>query len=498
VIVLLGTILRGWGLDSDLPFVRHPDEPVSVNLAQAMFRNHDQNPHFFGYPSLHFYLNEALYVPYYAVGRIAGRFATRADAVPPLETLGMGITRAPSPAVFTLGRSLMVAFGVATIVALYVAGRSLFGSATVGLLAALAFAVLPTSVELNRSITPDTPATFWVTATLLASIAVLRTGRVAAYVVGGILVGLAASTKYNACFAAVMLVAAHVLRAGWRDILAPRLVAAGLASVLAFVVTMPYAILDHDAFVAALRFEGRHYGGGHPGMEGDALRWYVGYMGSTALAIYTLAAMLCVSGFVRRQTHVMLVASFPVVYFAFISAFEVRNDRTLLLLAPHACLLAAVALVQASRFVATRMPAAVGWRVMLAAASCAVLAQPVGASVAFVMRSSGPDSRDEAREWIVRTLPPGTRIALESYAPFVDPARFDVAVVFALIDHEPGWFVEQGFRYAVASRGMYGRYYDDARRYPGQRARYDALFARFPTVARFDDGRNEVRMLAVR
>jgi len=57
-------------------------------------------------------------------------------------------------------------------------------------------------------------------------------------------------------------------------------------------------------------------------------------MGGTALAVYALAAAMCVSGFVQRQTHVLLVASFPIIYFAFISAFEVRNDRTLLLLAP--------------------------------------------------------------------------------------------------------------------------------------------------------------------
>jgi len=207
---------------------------------------------------------------------------------------------------------------------------------------------------------------------------------------------------------------------------------------------------------------------------------------------------MCVSGFVQRQTHVLLVASFPIVYFAFISAFEVRNDRTLLLLARHPCLLAAVALVQASRWVGRRMPRAAPWRVILAVACCAVLAQPVAASIAFVSRSTRVDSRDEARDWIVRSLPPGTHIALESYAPFVDPAHFDVVVLLALIDHEPGWFVTQDFRYAVASRGMYGRYYDDARRYPGQRARYEELFGRFPTIARFDDGRHEVRILAVR
>ncbi len=67
-----------------------------------------------------------------------------------------------------------------------------------------------------------------------------------------------------------------------------------------------------------------------------------------------------------------------------------------------------------------------------------------------------------------------------------------------MIDHEPEWYVEQGFDYLVFSEGMYGRFYRDPDRYRNEVLRYNKLFSRFDLVAIFTDGGYEVRIYKVR
>ena len=74
-IVLVGLLLRLWGLDFGLPNVNtRPDESTLVHKAIA-FGSGDLNPHFFKYPSLHFYLLAGVYGLYFAAGLGLGLFA---------------------------------------------------------------------------------------------------------------------------------------------------------------------------------------------------------------------------------------------------------------------------------------------------------------------------------------------------------------------------------------------------------------------------------------
>ncbi|MDB4698654.1 hypothetical protein OAF45_00760, partial [Candidatus Latescibacteria bacterium] len=64
-ILLVGLALRVWGLAFGLPNIScRPDESTLVHRALAIGAG-DPNPHFFNYPSLHFYLLAAVYGAYY-------------------------------------------------------------------------------------------------------------------------------------------------------------------------------------------------------------------------------------------------------------------------------------------------------------------------------------------------------------------------------------------------------------------------------------------------
>jgi len=54
------------------------------------------------------------------------------------------------------------------------------------------------------------------------------------------------------------------------------------------------------------------------------------------------------------------------------------------------------------------------------------LALPFLRTVKNTIRLTTVDSRETARIWLDRNLPDGARIAIESYAPYVDPQRFSV------------------------------------------------------------------------
>lgn len=494
-ILVVALLLRLWGLVHDLPYVYHPDEPVNVGVAHAMFGTGDPNPHFFGYPSLLYYLNVAAYWLYYGIGLLTGQVHAKGELLP-LVSLAMGVTRAPSPEIVVLGRALSVAFGLGAVLVTYLAGRKLLDSAPAAAIAALFVAVGPTSVGLSRVIAPDTLATFFVVATLLAAMRIFAGGTLKDYLLAGALAGLAASAKYNCGTIVVVIAAAHWLRDPGERAPFRHLLAAGLASVAGFLAGSPYALLDWPTFLHYLRFEGRHYTTGHPGMEGEALRWYLGYAWSTLGVASVLAVLEVGRGLVARSRGTFLLATFPVLYFAFISSFVVRNDRTFLPLTPFIALLAASFLLHAWQWAARRPDPA---RARAGKAACAValaaaLIPALATTLADANRLAGPDNRATARAWIEANLPAGATVAIESYAPFVDPQRYSVRAAPRMINREPAWYVDNGVDFLVFSEGMYGRYLQDPDRYAAQAAQYRALFAAFPVVKTFADGGYEVRI----
>jgi len=495
-IIALATGLRLWSIGYDLPYVFHPDEPAVIDAAMRIFKSGDLNPHFFNYPSLVFYLHAAGYALYYGFGRLVGTMSGPAD-VAGLSGVVMGATFAPDPTVVLIGRLISLVFGVATVFLVYLIGRRLTGRPAVGALAAALLAVFPHHIYHSRVITSDGPATFFVMLTFYAAVLIFREGRTRHYVVAAVAVGLTAAGKYNGGLVGLVLPVAHFLRtgpAGWRDIrlyLAVPLVAA------AFLLAMPYALLDYPAFSEALIFEANHYAAGHDGMEGDTLRWYVNFLWTTMTILPVLALAQIGRGLLQRSRATILLASFPVAYFLFISRFIVRNDRTILPLLPFIFLLAAVLLVDLGdvirRIEAVRARRAA--MVVLVAVVAVLLAMPARAIILNnIQRETEIYSGPVAGEWLVRNAPPGSRIALEPYGPYIDPALHDQRPFSQLIDHPPEWYRAEAFDYLVFSKRMYGRYYAQPALYPDQVARYDELFAAFELVQEFSSRTTEIRI----
>ena len=291
---------------------------------------------------------------------------------------------------------------------------------------------------------------------------------------------------------------AHLLRHGKRVLRERDLYLALLACGLGFLATTPFALLDFPKFWTDLRFEGQHYATGHEGMEGNTLRWYLNHMWQTANIIYILATLEILRGIYSYSRKTILLSAFPVFYFVFISSFVVRNDQTFLPLTPFLFLLAASFLVHLLSK-ANELQSRALHKMSILAVACLLgvgLVLPTSKVITDTIRLTTIDGRETARVWISNNLPSGTKIAIESYSPFVEPEKYLVQGVGKMIDYEPEWYIENGFDYLVFSQGMYGRFYLEPERYTAEIAQYDVLFDGFTLTKTFVEDDYEIRIYA--
>jgi 4-amino-4-deoxy-L-arabinose transferase-like glycosyltransferase len=495
IVLIIAFLLRIWGINYDLPYIFHPDEPFSMGIILNIFKSGNLNPHFYDYPSLFFYINAFVYIPYYLVGKVLGIFASRNDILTPILII-MGVSKAQLPSTVLLGRITTMIFGLATVIVTYLCGKHLTGKKRVGLLASLMTAVTVPNVNLSRFITPDIMTGFFVIASFLGSVLVYQRGKTRYYLIAGICAGLAASTKYNGVLALFPLILAHIFYYG-KSALRNKNIYIGVAVCgLAFLAGTPFAVIDFPSFFAGLMYDNLHYSAGHPGMEGDTLKYYLNYMWTTGGMLYLLSISGIVKGFSSRTKEVILLSIYPIIYFIFINRYIVRNDRTFLLMTPFMFLLASVFLdnlfTYFSRVSSETWRRASGFG--LAGLLILAIGWPVSVTVSNTQKLTSVDSRTTARIWIENNIPIGTKIALESYSPFIDPARFSVQGFVKIIDHDAEWYFENGYKYLVFSQGMYGRYLNQPESYPLEVALYNNFFTNLPLVRLFNDGNYEIRI----
>lgn len=479
MVLLLALLLRVWSIDFGLPYLYHPDEPSKIAMAQIMFKTGDLNPHYFNKPTLFIYLNALLYFPYYWVGSALGWFAGRADIPGPLM-LAMGVGRM-SPAPVLMGRVLTALFGVLGVYLTYQLSRHVLGGKSIPLLSSLLLALSPTHANNSRYITVNVFLTAAVLAVSWASHRVYQRGKLGDYVVSGALCGLAVAFKYPGVLVVSTLIAAHFIRQGWRGIRSRDLYMALAMAAIVFAVLTPFAVLDGSQFLSDTLYEAQHYSTGHAGMEGQALRWYLSHAWESEGVLSILALVYVVYGVISRRRPLVLLAAFPILYFAFISSFVVRNARTFLPIVPHLCIFGSAAIVKTWRYGAVR--AAQPGRAWVWLFSLLVMVASIGTvsanSFVYASQLQLPDGRELGTAWVEENIPPGAKIAVESYGAFISPELYDVYGANAMIDHDTQWYIDEGFDYLVFSDRSFGRLYADPSKYRDQIERYESFFNQF-------------------
>jgi hypothetical protein len=180
----------------------HPDEYVFLKSLSAMKPSELKLfPGFFGWPALQFY-----------VSGVALKVSSWFGAVTLVRDMDFYFQHPGQAArLYEVGRIVTLLFAAGCILVIWRAAGRLFGPAG-GNAAALLLAVTPLFTINARYWTADVPMLFWISLALLFSTHILAGGGRRWYVLGGIALGLAASTRYQGAAAAFLIAAAHWVR----------------------------------------------------------------------------------------------------------------------------------------------------------------------------------------------------------------------------------------------------------------------------------------------
>jgi Dolichyl-phosphate-mannose-protein mannosyltransferase len=437
--------LRIWGVRHGMPYAYNIDENSHfVPTALALF-GHGLNPHYFVNPPLLTYVLHIVLSVWFGGGD------------------GAKSTFASDPAaVWVVARVTVAVGGTAAVGLLYLAGRRLAGR-VVGFLAAALLSVAFLPVFYAHLALNDVPTLAPVCLSLWGIAGILRHGRLRDYAIAGLGLGLAASTKYTGGIVIVPLVIAAVIRwrgEGERGPALRGLLLAGAVSVLAFLVGNPYALLDASAFQDGLSHQSDATGGdlgklGAPDQSGLTyyawtLTWGLGWVPALA----ALGGAIFVG--IRERRLALLLVPAPVLFLLFMGLQSRFYGRWMLPIYPFLCLLAAIAAMAGVAAIAKRATRTAKPRRWLPATLTVIAALLLcGQGLVYAVHVdrvlSRPDTRAVTRDWMVRHIPPGTKVVIEPVVP--DGWARDVGVAVA----HNRWVKFPVFRTALKPDGTLGK-----------------------------------------
>ena len=472
----LALVLNLWGTEKNLPYVPEVDEKTYfVGIPVSMAARGSLNPGWFGHPG------STLFYPLAGIYRLLyGSQAQQAFESNPLPF-------------YYLGRGLSIVYAVLSLPITFLVGRRVFGE-RVGLVGVALFALYPLAVAHAQVARTDSAAVFWGMVSLWRIFELRQAPSLKNQLMAGTAIGLSISSRFFMISLVPLLVVVEILsiRQAKNRLKHPWLeAAAGIFAVaLAFVLTSPYLFLDINTALESLQAESRSLHLGADGLTRPGnLLWYLGQAIPRALTWlqYALALAGMVIVFIRRETAQLLLVGYLGIFVALISLAALHWAHWLIPVLPILALLAAFGLETLVRST-FRAPAAQTGALIIG--TLVIAAHPAYQVILHDIRESRPSTRVQAREWALANLPAGSAITEEWYAAPLDGAPFRVTEHFTLAqggDLED--YVREGYDYLIASSAMYGRYFDEAQRYPREVAFYEKLFGQGELVQEFVPGR---------
>jgi 4-amino-4-deoxy-L-arabinose transferase-like glycosyltransferase len=441
LIVAVAAVLRFWGLSGGIPSSLGVDEPQIMIRSLAMVKSGDFNPHFFDYPGLYLYLQAGVIIAKFLAGASSGAW--------------WSLSQVGDRDFYLWGRALTAAFGTATVYVVYLAGRR-WGTPHAMLAAAL-LAVLPMHVRESHFVLTDVPTAFFVALAFVLSLRAHERGTGSAFAWAGAAAGLATGTKYTACVAMLLPLAAAAMAAGPFDFRIRRAIAASAAFFGAFLLVAPYTLLDLPGFLNGFGALAAAVPKRPPGAEPG---WLV-YLKHLRIALGSLGFVLGEAGLILFAVRIVrgparvgsaLVLLVVPVFWLMIVDRTLIFARYLMPIIPFVCLLVAAAAVSCAGGLLRIPLPRVAARALVAALVVAVLAQPASTSVSFDRNMSRPTTVGLARDWISQRAKPGTRIVHELTSLHFLPGQFyRVEYLASLTEKGLDFYLQGKIDYVVAT-----------------------------------------------
>ena len=423
-LLVLAFALRIWGNGHGLPYAYNADENAHfVTRAIGLF-GHDWDPNYYINPPAYTYLVHLVLGVWY--GGRAG--VSNSFAADPTQ-------------IWLIARTLAALLGTVAVWLLYLAGARLVDR-RVGLLSAGIFAVAFLPVFYSKLALNDVPTLAGVCLALWGAAGILRNGRMLDYLVAGVGLGLACATKYTGGIVLLPIVAAAAAQfaaTGGRAGALRGIGAVAVVALLSFFVANPYSVLDFSSFWDGLthQSDASSSDAGKLGLTQDS--GYAYYLWSFGWGLGWLPLCFAVGGAVRmfvdeRRLFWMLVPAI-IVFVLFMGSQERYFGRWLMPVFPFVCVLAAYAAIELADWLGRISPAL---RPTFVAAAVVLLC---GQGLVYSLHSglvlSREDTRNIAREWMVKNVPERTKIVVEPVVP--DQWAQDIGRPSALVDNGNRW-----------------------------------------------------------
>ncbi|MDJ0763916.1 MAG: glycosyltransferase family 39 protein [Myxococcota bacterium] len=490
-ILLTAIYFRFKGVDYGFPLLLHSDEPAIAERALKIARTGDLDPDFFKYPTGYIYFQAIVYSSVFLAGKLIGNY----DAFSEVPVLNF----------YYWGRVTTVVIAAVSLWVVFLIGRKLVNIwAGLFALAITAFSVL--HVKGSFFIAVDIPMTLWVVVALYFSVLIFKGNKTLRnYILAAIAVGLAASSKYNGSICFVSIVAAHFFS---RCNTSPPnrnvyILIAGIVSLVSFVTTTPYAVLNYNHFLKDLFFEFQHYSKGHIGFDNSGTS-YLNYgkdiLNGLGILVFSLSLISSAYLMLRRKYRELLfILVFPIIYFILLGKFKVHFERNIIPLVPHLSILASVLpaylvahLVKNLKELQTTNTSNIGLIGRLGIMLRSHTSLTVSSTITIIILFSGislqgiktkdyldnlllPDTRLLSTLWINENLPEGSIIAMDYYTPRPDERRFTVEMWgICGLGKAPRNY--KGYDYIITSSIDYNRYFRNKEKYNIEYARYKDIF----------------------
>ncbi len=252
------------------------------------------------------------------------------------------------------GRAVVALLGAVTLVPAFLVGERRYDRRA-GLLAALFLALVPMHLVASRTVSPEVIAALLALSATWCSLRLLQEGTHGWALAAGACAGLALATHYPAFPILLVPPLAALLRVKKDERGGPVVLLAVVGAAVAFVVACPAALFKLDRLVAGMAEAVRVYFPPEGGSAGTGLK-YLLLQGLGPGAFLLTAAGAGLSLFRPRREDVVLYL-FPVATFAVLLLPHVRFSGDLVMLAPWAALLSAVAVDRLAAWLQARWTA---------------------------------------------------------------------------------------------------------------------------------------------
>jgi len=441
-IMLLGAILRVWGIGYGLPYQFHQDEPMFVNHALA-YGSGDLNPHYFILPPFTSYILFFFYAVYFLLLNLTG-------VIKGTDAFIVDFLRDPTP-FYIIGR---VAVGlIPSLANIYLAYKlaSKFFSAKTALFSALFMAVTFLNVVNAHYIYADNLLVFFTLLAYIAMAAYMEHPSKKACVLAAIFTGLAVAAKYNAAMLAVSFLIAHMVsnnntpakKTSYLNLLLFICV-----MMLFFVIGNPYSVLDWRFFLSSV--PGRIY---HTYTGWSHHIKYSLFEGMGCVSTVTGIAGLC-GMFMKKNKNAIFFISFPVLFYLHLVFMSQQFTRYVIALVPFLAMGLGYIFFDWLYAKSRSRP----FHTALILLSCMIAVPTAAKSITADALFSREDTRMAATRWIEQNIPVSAKIALDDgfFTPRIKQAVSQLKEKYSIINRQPELAGLKGRKLGLQIRALQG------------------------------------------